>query len=171
MKTADITDEAFIFAIKHLREFHRNPADGYKSVTRWDLEEFLKIFYPEINWKLVTSKGRKLVRRGVLNGCYCGCRGDYELVEKSQRFFLNTWVIDEAVAIPYVELMSKMRELRFPLSYAQEFDILRRTNKLSTSQVSRMRWLEEQLDKMPCDGVNSNVCVAEGCFGEACVKS
>lgn len=32
--------------------------------------------YPE---KVVLAKARKLIRRGLLDGCYCGCRGDFEL--------------------------------------------------------------------------------------------
>jgi hypothetical protein len=31
-------------------------------------------------------------------------------------------------------------------------------------------WYEATLGKKPCEDKNSNVCVAEGCFGEACLK-
>ena len=28
---------------------------------------------------LVLAKARKLIKRGLLDGCACGCRGDFEL--------------------------------------------------------------------------------------------
>lgn len=31
-------------------------------------------------------------------------------------------------------------------------------------------WYEAALGKKPCEDKNSNVCVAEGCYGEACLK-
>ncbi|MBV8060794.1 MAG: hypothetical protein JO253_04630 [Alphaproteobacteria bacterium] len=32
--------------------------------------------------KLVQAKMRGLIERGLVDGCTCGCRGDYELTEK-----------------------------------------------------------------------------------------
>lgn len=40
--------------------------------------------YDNMPWKLVVAKARKLIRRGVLSGCYCGCRGDFELMQLSK---------------------------------------------------------------------------------------
>lgn len=34
--------------------------------------------------KLVLAKMRTLIRRGLVNGCGCGCRGDFEITEKGQ---------------------------------------------------------------------------------------
>ena len=35
--------------------------------------------------KLVHAKMNMLLRRGVIDGCPCGCRGDYEITEKGKR--------------------------------------------------------------------------------------
>lgn len=35
--------------------------------------------------KLVLAKMRQMMARGVVNGCPCGCRGDYEITEKGLR--------------------------------------------------------------------------------------
>ena len=32
--------------------------------------------------KLVLAKMRQLIHRGVVEGCACGCRGDFEITEK-----------------------------------------------------------------------------------------
>ena len=32
--------------------------------------------------KLVLAKMRMLIRRGLVTGCTCGCRGDFELTQK-----------------------------------------------------------------------------------------
>lgn len=31
-------------------------------------------------------------------------------------------------------------------------------------------WCLRHPDPRPCKGINSNVCVGEGCYGEACIK-
>ena len=33
-------------------------------------------------WKLARSKMASLLKRGLVDGCTCGCRGDFELTEK-----------------------------------------------------------------------------------------
>ena len=44
-------------------------------VTRWDLGER----FPGFPSKVMLAKIRKLIRRGLLDGCTCGCRGDLEV--------------------------------------------------------------------------------------------
>jgi hypothetical protein len=34
--------------------------------------------------KLVLSKMQMLIRRGLVDGCGCGCRGDFEITEKGK---------------------------------------------------------------------------------------
>ncbi len=36
--------------------------------------------------KLVLSKMRRLIKRGLVDGCPCGCRGDYEITQKGLEF-------------------------------------------------------------------------------------
>jgi hypothetical protein len=35
---------------------------------------------------LVRAKMRKLIASGLIDGCTCGCRGDYEITEKGRAF-------------------------------------------------------------------------------------
>jgi hypothetical protein len=41
---------------------------------------------------------------------------------------------------------------------------------LGFTQDGKLRDASAVLDPRPCKGANSNICVAEGCFGEACIK-
>ena len=34
--------------------------------------------------KLVLAKMRQLIRRGAVEGCPCGCRGDFEITDKGR---------------------------------------------------------------------------------------
>lgn len=43
-----------------------------------------KAMPPGLADKLVLAKMRSLVRRGLVDGCTCGCRGDWELTEKGE---------------------------------------------------------------------------------------
>lgn len=36
--------------------------------------------------KLVLSKMRNLIKRGLVDGCPCGCRGDYEITDKGKNY-------------------------------------------------------------------------------------
>lgn len=39
---------------------------------------------PNLPDKLVLGKMRVLIRRGLVSGCDCGCRGDFEITPKGQ---------------------------------------------------------------------------------------
>lgn len=36
--------------------------------------------------KLILAKMKTLIRRGLVSGCGCGCRGDFEITEAGRRF-------------------------------------------------------------------------------------
>jgi hypothetical protein len=36
--------------------------------------------FPGVPRKVVLAKARRLILRGVLGGCWCGCRGDFEIL-------------------------------------------------------------------------------------------
>jgi hypothetical protein len=40
----------------------------------------------EVPGKLVHSKMRALIRRQLVDGCVCGCRGDFELTQKGRDY-------------------------------------------------------------------------------------
>lgn len=39
--------------------------------------------------RLVLAKMAKLIKQGLVDGCACGCRGDYEITPKGHRFILE----------------------------------------------------------------------------------
>ena len=66
MKAADIDDKAFLQAC-------RDAAIGRGlGAMSWNVADRLGVPY-----KVALAKARKLIRRGLLDGCACGCRGDW----------------------------------------------------------------------------------------------
>lgn len=39
-----------------------------------------------INENLILAKMKMLIRRGLVEGCTCGCRGDFVITEKGEKF-------------------------------------------------------------------------------------
>lgn len=84
MKTADITARAFLTAVVDVLILR-----GSYSASRWDVASMLAGHpenvgtpaacqdYPQMPAKLVLSKARNLIRKKLLDGCGCGCRGDF----------------------------------------------------------------------------------------------
>ncbi len=54
-------------------------AGGMGWVQAWDIGPLVPL---EVPWKVVEAKLSKLVRRGLLDGCTCGCRGDFTLTSR-----------------------------------------------------------------------------------------
>lgn len=71
MKTADIPDKVIL-------EFLATQQGQWSSHCWGPLAEFLKQ-WPD---KLAFSKLKTLHRRGLVGGCPCGCRGDWEITDK-----------------------------------------------------------------------------------------
>ena len=44
---------------------------------------------PGIPDKLVLAKMRQLISKGLVDGCPCGCRGDYELTDKGEALLVR----------------------------------------------------------------------------------
>jgi len=89
MQAKDIPDAVFMRAVTTAAEIR-----GHEHASRWDVALVLSGF-PDlvgmnfwefideeqlIPWKIVVAKARKLIRAGHLRGCYCGCRGDFQVV-------------------------------------------------------------------------------------------
>ena len=68
MKASDIPDEAILSILR---------VNDPRWTLIWDLTEALPNF-PE---KVIRAKCRSLKRRGRIDGCDCGCRGDWELTD------------------------------------------------------------------------------------------
>lgn len=41
-----------------------------------------RVFPPNTPEKLMLAKMAMLIRRGLVDGCTCGCRGDFEITDK-----------------------------------------------------------------------------------------
>lgn len=68
MKASDISDDAFLAALE---------PDGRWSMW-WDVAD--RLGFPP---KVVLAKARTLiVKRGIVHGCYCGCRGDWHRADQ-----------------------------------------------------------------------------------------
>jgi hypothetical protein len=67
----DIIDDVALAAIVACRG--RNGVPSW--ATLWDIQAELPTFPP----KVVLAKLRSMVRRGLIDGCACGCRGDFEI--------------------------------------------------------------------------------------------
>lgn len=74
----DIPERDFLKAVELIRE-----AQGY-WVNRIELAEFLNI-----KPKIVLAKAHKLIKRELLDGYDCGCRGDFEVTSKGKLLLLN----------------------------------------------------------------------------------
>lgn len=79
MKAADIPDAAFLDAVRSTRA-----VDGSFDSEHWRMRGEVKATLEsgmgtQIPEKLFLAKARRLMNRGLLGGCPCGCRGDYHL--------------------------------------------------------------------------------------------
>ena len=76
----DITDTAALAAVvvESFRYGSELSLPGRPSLpaSRWNVAEALGV-----NEKIVLAKLRKLTRRGLLDGCTCGCRGDFTITD------------------------------------------------------------------------------------------
>lgn len=74
MKAADIPDEVFAQAVRE----HRRGDPGWAQC--WDVYPAIsKALGADVPAKVCQAKARKLIARGVIDGCACGCRGDFRI--------------------------------------------------------------------------------------------
>lgn len=90
MKAGDISDQAVAEEISRQswdwrgRTWH----NGCRWVFVSEVADAL-----DIPWKVALAKVRKMIRRGDLGGCYCGCRGDLFITEQgAEKFGLPAYV-------------------------------------------------------------------------------
>lgn len=71
MKASDVPDVLFLQTVLKV-------AQPWGLTMRTDVERAL----PEYPWKVLLAKASRLIKRGLMDGCDCGCRGDYRLLDK-----------------------------------------------------------------------------------------
>jgi hypothetical protein len=77
MQCKDVPDDAFLDAVR------RTPGTAAMHWRmRWDVRNTLEAALGPIPINLFLAKARRLIARGLLGGCDCGCRGDYHLPDE-----------------------------------------------------------------------------------------
>ena len=96
MKAADISDETFMDAIRTVHRVRWDDNPSWIGASIWDIAAVLD-GHPEwcgeleatdgsvsIPLKVVRAKAKRLVRRGLIDGCADHeCRGDFEIMSES----------------------------------------------------------------------------------------
>jgi hypothetical protein len=83
IQTKDIPDEVMLDLVKSLSTIQRAYVDdqGFhsfktSSASRFDIENL----WPSVPPKVLQAKLKKLADQGLIEGCTCGCRGDFEVI-------------------------------------------------------------------------------------------
>lgn len=85
IQAKDIDDRRVLTIISDLMaaEYRERPRpDEYLWTMVWDIEKRL----PDVPGKVLAAKLEALVRRGLIDGCTCGCRGDFFLLPAGRAF-------------------------------------------------------------------------------------
>lgn len=85
MQAKDISDISVVEAIRRLRTTDWPIVGGRPhGETRWVSIMELEQVFPSAPHKVVLAKARALIRKGLITGCACGCRGDFELTDAGE---------------------------------------------------------------------------------------
>lgn len=79
MKVADIPDDAFVRAVAAVNH-DRGSTMAVIGFEGCEVPHILEHF-PGVPEKVVRAKARKVLKRGYVTGCACGCRGDFEVTD------------------------------------------------------------------------------------------
>jgi len=82
MQAKDIPDVVFLDIVEDINCLE------YRWAQRWDIEEKM----PDVPPKVILAKARNLIKRNLMSGCGCGCRGDFEVVAPDFAKMLDTVV-------------------------------------------------------------------------------
>lgn len=87
----DIGDAFFLGCVDFLsmqRQYpwHEGRLPGYSNFPHWVMWTDLERVMPAFPWQVIIAKAAQLKKRGLLDGCVCGCRGDFELTEDGRDF-------------------------------------------------------------------------------------
>jgi hypothetical protein len=94
MQAKDLDDKAMLRVVLGISmgwlKRHFKLDGGYDCrpdswVFTWDIRDQ----YSDVPEKVLVAKLNKLVKRGLLDGCTCGCRGDFWVTPKGHEFLAN----------------------------------------------------------------------------------
>lgn len=77
MKASDIDTDEFLGFIHSENVRRLAETSGCGWVFTWDLAEH----WPDVPFKVLHAKARRLIHKKKLTGCPCGCRGDFVVPE------------------------------------------------------------------------------------------
>jgi hypothetical protein len=88
----DIDDRFFLRCVDWAR-WERNPpvpfksqSPGFSNFPHWVFTWNLACLMPAFEERLIVAKAAQLKKRGLVDGCCCGCRGDFELTPAGEAF-------------------------------------------------------------------------------------
>jgi len=98
----DIPDEVMIDLVSSLQNIQRAYVDGRglqyfktSSASRFDIQNL----WPSVPEKVILAKLRRLINRDVIDGCACGCRGDFRVLTTEEPTYLSL-LVEKYVQIP-----------------------------------------------------------------------
>ena len=89
MQAKDIPDDLFVRVVDALSKAPKAYIDHVSfqppvhqfpiphSVSRWDVNNLIM----HVPQKVIMAKAKALIKKGFLDGCACGCRGDFEVTD------------------------------------------------------------------------------------------
>lgn len=76
LQAKDISDAEMVAALDATAGKHNASSNVCDQSCLWYVEAHL----PQYPAKVVLAKLRRLIERGIVEGCGCGCRGDFKVV-------------------------------------------------------------------------------------------
>lgn len=80
MKAADLPDASVLRAVD----------ESCRDRGMWSSTSAIAEVFPQAPFKVVAAKLSKLLKRKLLTGCDCGCRGDWELTSKGREILAGS---------------------------------------------------------------------------------
>jgi hypothetical protein len=84
MKCADIPDGPILRLLANLPPYENGRRRTWGNWCFGDGGDVRSVMPPLPSDKLALAKMRQMIRRGVVGGCPCGCRGDFEITDKGR---------------------------------------------------------------------------------------
>ena len=85
MKCKDIDERPILEFVRNLNDHPIDEGPIYCSTATWFRGFNNSVPMPEgTPENLIIAKMAQMIKKGVLDGCPCGCRGDYEITDKGR---------------------------------------------------------------------------------------